>query len=131
MRIQVKQLRRHAAAHSFYHLDQSAISGCACAGLACFAARADRPRVWQRAIDQQPTVSCLGKCYDGPSDSAHDIRPNTNSHARRTVLLGNVLIGGVTGIVTLDDIVEYLAMLLDGIVEVGKLQQIEGQRFRA
>ncbi|KWI64868.1 NADH dehydrogenase [Burkholderia stagnalis] len=95
MRTQVKQLRRHAAAHSFYHLDQSAITDCACAGLACFAARADRPAVWQRAIDQQPTVSCLGKCYDGPSDSAHDIRPNTRSHGRRTVLLSNVLIGGV------------------------------------
>lgn len=95
MRIQVKQLRRHAAAHSFYHLDQSAITGCACAGLACFAARADRPRVWQRAIDQQPTVSCLGKCYGGPSDGAHDFRPNIGSHGRRTVLLSNVLIGGV------------------------------------
>ncbi|WP_126284696.1 complex I 51 kDa subunit family protein [Burkholderia stagnalis] len=95
MRIQVKQLRSHAAAHSFYHLDQSAINDCACAGLACFAARADRPRVWQRAIDQQPTVFCLGKCYGGPSDGAHDIRPNISSHSRRTVLLGNVLIGGV------------------------------------
>ncbi|KWK49254.1 histidine kinase [Burkholderia stagnalis] len=39
--------------------------------------------------------------------------------------------GRLTGIVTLDDIVEYLASLLGGIVEVGKLQQIEEQRFRA
>ncbi|HDR9511269.1 CBS domain-containing protein [Burkholderia cepacia] len=39
--------------------------------------------------------------------------------------------GRLAGIVTLDDIVEYLAALLGGIVEVGKLQQIEEQRFRA
>ncbi|KVA14312.1 NADH-ubiquinone oxidoreductase-F iron-sulfur binding region domain-containing protein [Burkholderia ubonensis] len=95
MRSQVQQLRRHAAAHSFYHLGQSAITDCACAGLACFAARADRPRIWQSAIDQRPIVSCLGKCYDGPSDGAHDVRPNIVSHGRRTVLLGSVLIGGV------------------------------------
>lgn len=38
--------------------------------------------------------------------------------------------GRLTGIVTLDDIVEYLAALLGGVTEVGKLQQIEEQRFR-
>ncbi|WP_157376092.1 hypothetical protein [Burkholderia ubonensis] len=30
-----------------------------------------------------------------------------------------------------DDIVEYLAALFGGIAEIGKLQQIEEQRFRA
>lgn len=39
--------------------------------------------------------------------------------------------GRLAGIVTLDDIVEHLAGLLGGVVEVGKLQQIEEQRFRA
>jgi len=38
--------------------------------------------------------------------------------------------GHLTGIVTLDDIVEYLASLLGGIAEVGTLQRIEEQRFR-
>lgn len=39
--------------------------------------------------------------------------------------------GCLTGIVTLDDIVEYLASLLGGVIEVPKLQEIEEQRFRA
>nr|WP_269767715.1 CBS domain-containing protein [Burkholderia ubonensis] len=39
--------------------------------------------------------------------------------------------GRLAGIVTLDDIVEYLAALFGGIAEIGKLQQIEEQRFRA
>ena len=91
----MRPLRQHAAAHSFYHLGQHPISNWACAGLACFAARADRPERWQTAIDQTPTVYCLGKCYGGPSDGEHDIRPHIGSHARRTVLLGNVLAGGV------------------------------------
>ncbi|WP_320339000.1 NADH-ubiquinone oxidoreductase-F iron-sulfur binding region domain-containing protein [Burkholderia cenocepacia] len=91
----MKPLQRHAVAHSFYHLGERAITDCACAGLACFAARADRPERWRTAIDQKPTVSCLGKCYDGPSDGEHDVRPHISSHARRTVLLSNVLAGGV------------------------------------
>lgn len=96
----MKPLQRHAVAHSFYHLGQRAITDCACAGLACFAARADRPGRWQAAIDQTPTVYCLGKCYDGPSDSEHDVRPHISSHARRTVLLGNLLAGGVRDMAT-------------------------------
>ncbi|MPV68361.1 NADH-ubiquinone oxidoreductase-F iron-sulfur binding region domain-containing protein [Burkholderia sp. BE17] len=91
----MKPLRCHAAAHTFYHLDERAITHLACAGLACFAARSDRPDRWQTAITQKPVVYCLGKCYDGPSDSEHDIRPHISSHARRTVLLDNVLAGGV------------------------------------
>jgi len=95
MRNPVRPLQRHAAAHAFYHFGQRPISGCACAVVACFAARADRPQRWQTAIDQSPTVYCLGKCYDGPSDGEHDLRPHIGTHARRTVLLGNVLAGGV------------------------------------
>ncbi|KVU07662.1 NADH dehydrogenase [Burkholderia ubonensis] len=91
----MKSLRCHAAAHTFYHLDERAITGLACAGLACFAARADRPERWQTAILQKPAVYCLGKCYEGPSDSEHDIRPHVSSYARRTVLLDNVFVGGV------------------------------------
>jgi formate dehydrogenase iron-sulfur subunit len=96
----VKPLQRHAAAQSFYHLGPGEMTGCACAGLACFAARADRPQRWQAAIDQRPTVYCLGKCYDSPSDSEHDIRPHIGTHARRSVLLSNVLAGGVRDLAT-------------------------------
>ncbi len=39
--------------------------------------------------------------------------------------------GCLASIVTLDDIVEHLAELLGGVAEVGGLQQIEEQRFRA
>ncbi|KWF23729.1 CBS domain-containing protein [Burkholderia pseudomultivorans] len=39
--------------------------------------------------------------------------------------------GSLAGIVTLDDIVRHLAELLGGVVKVGKLQQIERQRFRS
>ncbi|CAM2167597.1 CBS domain-containing protein [Paraburkholderia sacchari] len=39
--------------------------------------------------------------------------------------------GYLTGIVTLDDVVGYLAALLGGVTEVPKLQEIEEQRFRA
>ena len=38
--------------------------------------------------------------------------------------------GRLTGIVTLDDIVDYLASLLGGIAQVSKLQRIEEQRSR-
>lgn len=39
--------------------------------------------------------------------------------------------GRLTGIVTLDDIVDYLASLLGGIAQVDKMQKNEKQRFRA
>lgn len=87
--------QRHAATHGFYHLEHSRISECACAGLACFAARADRPDRWQIAATQTPALYCLGKCYDAPSDGAHDVRPHVGQHASHSVLLGNVLRGGV------------------------------------
>ncbi|WP_028218973.1 NADH-ubiquinone oxidoreductase-F iron-sulfur binding region domain-containing protein [Paraburkholderia oxyphila] len=96
----MKPLQRHAAAHSFYHLGQREMTNCACAGLACFAARADRQRRWQTAICQSPTVYCLGKCYESPSDGEHDMRPYIGAHARHTVLLGNVLAGGVRDLAT-------------------------------
>ncbi|MEF3062745.1 hypothetical protein V4C85_23205 [Ralstonia solanacearum] len=91
----MKPSHGHAATHAFYHLEQCTIADCACAGLACFAARADRPERWQVAIDQTPTVYCLGKCYDGPSDGTTDVRPHVGQHVRRSVLLENVLAGGI------------------------------------
>ncbi|EGY63589.1 NADH-quinone oxidoreductase subunit 1 [Ralstonia pickettii] len=92
--------QRHPAPIGFYHLEHTAISECACAGLACFAARADRPDRWQTAATQTPVLYCLGKCYDAPSDGAHDVRPHVGEHACQTVLLGNVLRGGVRDLPT-------------------------------
>ena len=92
--------QRHTAPRGFYHLGHTAIDECACSGLACFAARADRLDRWQRATTQSPVLYCLGKCYDGPSDGAHDIRPHVGQHASQTVLLGNVLRGGVRDLPT-------------------------------
>lgn len=48
MKNQVKQLRRHAAAHFFYHLDQSANNDCAC-GPGC-----ERNTRWLRQSSRKP-----------------------------------------------------------------------------
>lgn len=96
----VKPQQRYAATRGFYHLEQRTISKCACAGLACFAARADNPERWQIAASQTPTLYCLGKCYEAPSDGGHDVRPYIGEHASHGVLLGNVLRGGVRDLTT-------------------------------
>ncbi|WP_024301883.1 NADH-quinone oxidoreductase subunit F [Pseudogulbenkiania sp. MAI-1] len=85
---------RHLAAHTFYHLAETPLAGRCCRGLACFAARADAPAKWAAAA-AEPSVYCLGKCYAGPSDSDHDPRPHVAAHSRQTVLLDNLLAGGV------------------------------------
>lgn len=81
-----------ADALSFYHLAGKSLSGCSCAGLACFAARGDAPERW-RAAQAEPRVYCLGKCYAGPADAEHDTRPIIESRAKEAVLLQNVLGG--------------------------------------
>lgn len=96
----MKPIQHHAAVPSFYHLAQCSLSDCACGGLACFAARADDSDRWQRAARQNPPVYCLGKCYAGPSDTAHDVRPHIGIHSCQTVLLKNVLSGGARDLAT-------------------------------
>jgi formate dehydrogenase iron-sulfur subunit len=96
----VKPMQRYAATRGFYHLEQCVISERSCAGLACFAARMDRPERWQAAVDQTPALYCLGKCYAAPSDGAHDVRPHIGEYASHTVLLGNVLRGGARDLPT-------------------------------
>ncbi|MCW3478940.1 NADH-quinone oxidoreductase subunit D [Neisseriaceae bacterium JH1-16] len=91
----MKSIQRHAAAHTFYHLAGVPLSGLACGGLACFAARACEPARWRRASGQAPPIYCLGQCYAGPSDTEHDARPTIGCHSRQCVLLDNVLAGGV------------------------------------
>jgi formate dehydrogenase iron-sulfur subunit len=94
----MKPLQRHAAASSFYQLAGMPVTGCACNGLACFAARADNPARWATACQQRSPVYCLGKCYAAPSDADHDTSPHIAVHSRRSVLLDNVSAGGVGGL---------------------------------
>ena len=94
----MKPMQRHAAAGSFYHLAGMPLTGCACNGLACFAARADNPKRWAKACQQRSPFYCLGKCYAAPSDADHDTSPHIAVHSRRSVLLENVRAGGVRGL---------------------------------
>lgn len=94
----MKPMQRHAATSSFYHLAGMPLTGCACNGLACFAARADNPARWTKACQQRSPIYCLGKCYAAPSDADHDTSPHIAVHSRRSVLLENVSTGGVCGL---------------------------------
>ena len=98
-----------AVASGFYHLAGVPLAGRSCAGLACFAARADAPARWADAA-REPRVHCLGKCYTGPAvadtDSKNAVggpRPHVEVCARHAVLLGNVQRGGAR------TLAEYLA----------------------
>jgi len=86
---------RHARVGSFYHLADVSLEGRSCCGLACFAARADDLSRWTTAAEATPSVYCLGKCYAGPSTAGQDLRPHIAVCSSRTVLLGNVIKGGL------------------------------------
>ncbi|MFZ5724688.1 MAG: complex I 51 kDa subunit family protein [Pseudomonadota bacterium] len=79
---------------SFHHLHDALEPGQACRGLACFAARAVHPDRWHRAETAAP-LHCLGQCYRAPAAFGDDERPATVADARETVLLANVVAGGV------------------------------------
>lgn len=78
------------ASDSFYHLSHASLTGSRCQGLACFAARQQDPAGWILACQSSPTVFCLGQCYRGPARQGEDALPHIASHARASVLLGNV-----------------------------------------
>lgn len=80
---------------SFYHLPDVSLAGRHCQGLACFAARARDAKRWAQAIAETPRIDCLGKCYRSPAAADDDAAPHVESCARETVLLANVLAGGV------------------------------------
>jgi formate dehydrogenase iron-sulfur subunit len=80
---------------SFYHLAGVSLAGRHCRGLACFAGRALDPARFAAAAAETPRIDCLGKCYLGPAAADLDARPHVAAHARETVLLANVLAGGV------------------------------------
>jgi NADH:ubiquinone oxidoreductase subunit F (NADH-binding) len=72
---------------SFYHLASCTLSGKACRGTACFAARHLNPGRWAQAIAQDPRVYCLGQCFVAPSISNGDSHPNVAIHARQGIAL--------------------------------------------
>ena len=85
------------AAASFYHLAPGHVEGRACAGTACFVARHLNPQCWQRAVDEEPHIHCLGKCYAAPAEfrsSDSDTPPRMEVHASRAIVLGRLVAGG-------------------------------------
>jgi NADH:ubiquinone oxidoreductase subunit F (NADH-binding) len=79
---------------SFYHLSGRTVSGKACRGTACFAARHLNPKRWAQAIAQEPRVYCLGQCFVAPSIKNGEPRPNVEIHSRPEIVLERVVRGG-------------------------------------
>lgn len=78
---------------SFYHLSGCNLSGKACRGTACFAARHLNPDRWAQAIAQKPRVYCLGKCFVGPSMQDGEPRPNVKIHSHKGIVLERLVSG--------------------------------------
>lgn len=85
-----------AAVTSFYHLDQCELTGRACRGLACFAARAANPPRWQQACNTSPDIHCLGQCYAAPALGGPAPACPVQVDSPKAVLLGNLVAGGIT-----------------------------------
>jgi NADH:ubiquinone oxidoreductase subunit F (NADH-binding) len=79
---------------SFYHLSGCSLSGKACRGTACFAARHLNPERWAQAIAQEPRVYCLGECFVAPSVSIGEARPKMEIHSRHGITLERLARGG-------------------------------------
>jgi formate dehydrogenase iron-sulfur subunit len=79
---------------SFYHLFGCNLSGKACRGTACFAARHLNPKRWAQAIAQEPRLYCLGKCFIAPSMQNGEPRPNVEIHSPRGIVLERLARGG-------------------------------------
>lgn len=80
---------------SFYHLSGCSLSGKACRGTACFAARHLNPERWAQAIAQEPRVYCLGKCFVAPSMQDGEPRPNVKIHSHNGIVLERLVRGAV------------------------------------
>jgi NADH:ubiquinone oxidoreductase subunit F (NADH-binding) len=79
---------------SFYHLSDCSLSGKACRGTACFAARHLNPKRWAQAIAQEPRVYCLGECFVAPSISNGADRPKIEIHSGCGIALERLARGG-------------------------------------
>jgi NADH:ubiquinone oxidoreductase subunit F (NADH-binding) len=78
---------------SFYHLSGCSLSGKACRGTACFAARRLNPERWAQAIAQEPRVYCLGKCFVAPSIQDGELGPNVKIHSHKGIVLERLVRG--------------------------------------
>lgn len=124
------ELSRQSSA-SFYHLTDISLEGCACQGLACFAARADNPERWQQARTTSPAIYCLGHCYQGPAAFGDNADVAIAVHARETVLLGNIVQGGARDIITYREHGGGEAMRLALVTYPGKvIAEIEASGLR-
>lgn len=81
------------AVDSFYHLHGEDPAALPCQGLACFAARAQAPAAWRAAQRQDRGLYCHGQCHQPPG--AAPVRPHIASLLPHSVLLDNVLAGGI------------------------------------
>ena len=79
---------------SFYHLSGCSLSGKACRGTACFAARHLNPERWAQAVAQDPRLYCLGKCFVAPSIQNGEPRPTVEIHSRKGIALERLVRGG-------------------------------------
>jgi len=90
-----RQQQGRLAAESFYHLAHLSLAGRACQGLACFAARNDAPHRWEVAHGNTPPLYCIGQCYRAPAAVGDDARVHVQVASPVSVLLENVILGGV------------------------------------
>lgn len=82
---------------SFYHLNGSDLTRCACIGTACFVARKSLGELPPVA---GPRVSCLGRCFEAPAVGLPQNRPRIEVHSPEPVLLARIARGGAR---SLDD----------------------------
>lgn len=85
---------------SFYHLANTTLEGCACQGLACFAARNDAPERWGSARQQTPPIYCLGQCYRAPATFGDEAPASIGLHCPAAVLTENLMQGAMRDINT-------------------------------
>jgi NADH:ubiquinone oxidoreductase subunit F (NADH-binding) len=90
---------------SFYHLGRGLPRFCN--GAACFVARHRDPERWRAAVEQDPPLYCLGKCYLGPAALADDVPPRVEISAPVGIVLERIASGGAT---TLDRYGGYEAL---------------------
>ena len=101
---------------SFYHLRGASLEGRTCAGTACFVARALKPERWRHAVESEPRVYCLGKCYAAPSAAEDRQRPAIHAVAARPVVLERLVDGRVRNLTAYADRGGYRA--LDGALRM-------------
>jgi NADH:ubiquinone oxidoreductase subunit F (NADH-binding) len=85
---------RAAHVESFYRPPLPDAAERFCQGTACFAARRRDPARFARALELEPRVYCLGKCWMGVASTADAGRPQMAVKSPRAALLRNLEKGG-------------------------------------